>query len=105
MLQKSVVSISDSSTNKALQITKDPPCLQPFLNGEHELLAPVHILPASITELVYLIEAHNHLNPISILKLDGPWRIDDCVVVLIFEARGILSRFGEVQLSLVALNP
>nr|GEW55786.1 hypothetical protein [Tanacetum cinerariifolium] len=55
----------------------------------------------AITEFVYLIEAHHHLNPISISKRDGPWRIDDCVVMLVFEAHGILSRFGEVQLSLV----
>nr|GFB15547.1 hypothetical protein [Tanacetum cinerariifolium] len=48
----------------------------------------------AITELVDLIEAHNHLNPIAIPKRDGPWRIDECVVVLVFEARGIPSRFG-----------
>nr|GEU37351.1 hypothetical protein [Tanacetum cinerariifolium] len=104
-LEKSIVSLSDTSTNKALQIAKDPLCLQPLLNGEHERLAPIHILPRAITELVYLIEAHHHLNPISILKRDGPWRIDDGVVMLVFEARGIPSRFGEVQLSLVALIP
>nr|GEY82813.1 reverse transcriptase domain-containing protein [Tanacetum cinerariifolium] len=48
----------------------------------------------AITELVDLIEAHNHLNPISILKRDNPWIIDDCVVMLVFKARGIPSRFG-----------
>nr|GEW90834.1 hypothetical protein [Tanacetum cinerariifolium] len=46
-LQKSLVSISDASTNKALQITEDPLCLQPLLNGEHERLTPIHILPAN----------------------------------------------------------
>nr|GEW19127.1 copia protein [Tanacetum cinerariifolium] len=132
-LQKSVVSISDASINKAFQITKDPPSLPPFLNGEHELLASIHILPgpkpcvqswihpidlefldpvvqcpinlmqSAVTELVDLIEAHNHLNPISISKFDGSWRIDYRVVVLVFEARGIPSRFGEVELSLVVL--
>nr|GEW99080.1 reverse transcriptase domain-containing protein [Tanacetum cinerariifolium] len=111
-------------------ITKDPHCLQPFLNGEHELFAPINILPGpkpcveawihpidlelldsviqclinllqrTITELVYLIEAHNHLNLISILKRDGLWRINDCIVMLVFEARGFPSRFSEVQLSL-----
>nr|GEU99299.1 retrovirus-related Pol polyprotein from transposon TNT 1-94 [Tanacetum cinerariifolium] len=49
--EKSVVSISDSSTNKALQIMEDPSCLQPFLNGEHELLAPIHILPGGSGDL------------------------------------------------------
>nr|GEX51562.1 retrovirus-related Pol polyprotein from transposon TNT 1-94 [Tanacetum cinerariifolium] len=115
--------------------TQDPPCLYPFLNGEHELLASIHILPGSkpyvqawihpidlefldpvvqclinllqsvVTELVDLIEAHNHLNLISIPKCDSSWRIDYNVVVLVFEARGIPSRFGEVELSLVAFNP
>nr|GEZ78850.1 hypothetical protein [Tanacetum cinerariifolium] len=73
------------------------------------LLEPISAPPQimrgrAITELVYLIEAH-HLNPMSIPKCDGLWRIDDCVVVFVFKARGIPSRFGEVQLSLVALNP
>nr|GEV42434.1 hypothetical protein [Tanacetum cinerariifolium] len=45
MRGKSVISISDATTNKALQIVKDPPSLQPLLNGEHERLAPIHILP------------------------------------------------------------
>nr|GEZ76481.1 hypothetical protein [Tanacetum cinerariifolium]GEZ76494.1 hypothetical protein [Tanacetum cinerariifolium] len=75
-----------------------------------ELLDPVvqcliNLLQRAITELVDLIEAHNHLNPIYILKREGPWRIDYYVVILVFEARGIPSRFGEVELSLVALNP
>nr|GEV47527.1 putative reverse transcriptase domain-containing protein [Tanacetum cinerariifolium] len=54
------------------------------------------VAPRAITEFVYLIEAHHHLNLISILKRDDPWRIDDCVVMLVFEACGIPSRFGEV---------
>nr|GEV81544.1 hypothetical protein [Tanacetum cinerariifolium] len=75
-----------------------------------ELLDPliqclVNLLQRTITEFVYLIEAHHHLNPLSISERDDPWRIDDCVVMLVFEARGIPSRFDEVQLSLVALNP
>nr|GFC41596.1 hypothetical protein [Tanacetum cinerariifolium] len=45
---------------------------------------------------MYLIEAHHHLNPISVPKRDGPWRIDDCVVVLVFKARGISSRAFQV---------
>nr|GFA37925.1 hypothetical protein [Tanacetum cinerariifolium] len=55
---------------------------------------------SAVTELVPLIEAHNHLNTISILKYDGSWRIDYCVVVLVFESRSIPLRFGEVELSL-----
>nr|GEW03885.1 hypothetical protein [Tanacetum cinerariifolium] len=95
-LQKSVVSLSDASTNKSLQVAEDPPCLQSLLNGEHERLALIHVLPAchysqhAITELVYLVKAHHHLNPIFISKHNGPWRIDDGVVMLVLEARGIL---------------
>nr|GEY06788.1 hypothetical protein [Tanacetum cinerariifolium] len=59
----------------------------------------------AITELVYLVEAHHHLNPIFILKYDSPRRIDEGKVMLVLEARGIPLRFDEVQLSLVALNP
>ncbi|GJR45774.1 hypothetical protein Tco_1313877 [Tanacetum coccineum] len=100
-LQKSVVSFSYSSTNKAFQVTKDPPCLKPFLNGKHELLASFNIFPcpkpcvqtrihpddlefldpvfqclinllqSAVAELVDLIEAHDHLNPIFIPKCDG----------------------------------
>nr|GEX16434.1 hypothetical protein [Tanacetum cinerariifolium] len=99
---KSVVSLSDASTNKALQVAKDPPCLQSLLNGKHECLAPIH---RAITKLVYLVEARHHLNLIFILKHDSPRRIDDGVVMLVLEACGIPLRFGEVQLSLVALNP
>nr|GEW09664.1 hypothetical protein [Tanacetum cinerariifolium] len=43
----------------------------------------------AITKLVYLVEAHHHLNPIIIVKHDGLWRIDDGVVMLVLEARGI----------------
>nr|GFB11248.1 hypothetical protein [Tanacetum cinerariifolium] len=65
----------------------------------------VDLLQRAITELVYLVEAHHHLNPIFILKYDSPRRIDDDIVMLVLESRGIPLRFGEVQLSLVALNP
>nr|GEY29295.1 hypothetical protein [Tanacetum cinerariifolium] len=58
----------------------------------------------AITELVYLVEAH-HLNPIFIPKDNSHRRLDDCVVMLVLEARGRTLRFGEVQLSLVTLNP
>nr|GEZ70703.1 hypothetical protein [Tanacetum cinerariifolium] len=64
----------------------------------------VNFLQRPITQLVYLIEAHHHLNPISIPKRNGPWRIDDCVVMLVLEACGIPLRVGEVQLSLRAIT-
>nr|GEZ06982.1 hypothetical protein [Tanacetum cinerariifolium] len=113
-LQKSVVSLFDASTNEALQVADDSPCPQPPLNSEHECLAPIYVLPVqclvgllqrAITELVYLVEAHHHLNPIFIPKYDSPRRIIDGIVMLILEACGIPLRFSEVQLSLVALNP
>ncbi|GJV47495.1 hypothetical protein Tco_1437707, partial [Tanacetum coccineum] len=68
---KSVVSLSYSSTNKAFQVTEDPPCLKPFLNGKHELLASFDIFPypkpySAVAELVDLIEVQDHLNPIFI---------------------------------------
>ncbi|GJT87766.1 hypothetical protein Tco_1069483 [Tanacetum coccineum] len=44
-LHKSVVSFSYFATNKAFQVTEDPPCLKPFLNGKHELLASFDIFP------------------------------------------------------------
>nr|GFA62476.1 hypothetical protein [Tanacetum cinerariifolium] len=59
----------------------------------------------SITEFVYLVKAHHHLNPIFIPKDNSPRRLDDGVVMLVLEARGHPLRFGEVHLSLVALNP
>nr|GFD29915.1 hypothetical protein [Tanacetum cinerariifolium] len=38
-------------------------------------------------------------------KDNSPRRLDDDVVMLVLEARGRPLRFGEVQLSLVTLNP
>nr|GFC59012.1 hypothetical protein [Tanacetum cinerariifolium] len=43
--------------------------------------------------------------PIFIPKYNSPRRIDYGIVMLVLETRGILLRFGEVQLILVALNP
>nr|GEY25915.1 hypothetical protein [Tanacetum cinerariifolium] len=59
----------------------------------------------AITELVYLVEAYHHLNPIFIPKYDSPKRINNGKCMLVLEACGIPLRFSEVQLSLVALNP
>ncbi|GKE20959.1 hypothetical protein Tco_1432471, partial [Tanacetum coccineum] len=107
-------------------VSEDSPCLKPFLYGKHELLAPVDIFPCPkscvqtrihlvdlefldpvvqclinllqsvVTELVDLIEPHDHLNPIFIPKCDGPWRVNYCKVVLELKASGIPLRFGEV---------
>ncbi|GKE48410.1 hypothetical protein Tco_1479668, partial [Tanacetum coccineum] len=101
-----VVSLSYPSTNKAFQVSVDSPCLKSFLYGKHELLAPVDIFPCPkpcaqarihlvelvfldlviqcfinllqsvVAKLVDLIEAHDHLNPISIPKCDGFWRVN-----------------------------
>nr|GEZ23885.1 hypothetical protein [Tanacetum cinerariifolium] len=65
----------------------------------------IDLLQRAITKLVYLVEAHHHLNLIFISKYDSPRRIDDDIVMLVLEAHGIPLRFGVVQLSLVALNP
>nr|GFB72751.1 hypothetical protein [Tanacetum cinerariifolium] len=58
----------------------------------------------SINEFGYLVEAHHHLNPIFISKYDSPRRIDDSIVMLVLETRGIPLRFGELQLSLMEVE-
>nr|GFA41053.1 hypothetical protein [Tanacetum cinerariifolium] len=65
----------------------------------------ISIFTGSITEFVYLVEAHHHLNPIFIPKDNGPRRLDDGVFMLVLIARGRPLRFDEVHLSLVSLNP
>ncbi|GKB11671.1 hypothetical protein Tco_0845594 [Tanacetum coccineum] len=97
-----------------------------FSNREYEVLAPVHIflrpksgvhswispvdlefldsivqcfvnlLQSAITELVYFIESHDHLNPVYVSECDCPWKIYDGVVMLEFKSSGFPSRFGEV---------
>nr|GEX79811.1 hypothetical protein [Tanacetum cinerariifolium] len=39
----------------------------------------------SITEFVYLVEAHHHLNPIFVPKDNSPRRLDDGVVMLVLD--------------------
>ncbi|GJS89159.1 hypothetical protein Tco_0771795 [Tanacetum coccineum] len=120
------VSLSYSSSNKAFQVMEDPPCLKPFLNGKHELLASFDIFPclkpcvqtqihpvnlefldlivqclinllqSVVTELVDLIKPHDHLNPIFIPKCDGSWRVNYDEVVLELKTSCIPLRFGEV---------
>ncbi|GKB27747.1 hypothetical protein Tco_0867148 [Tanacetum coccineum] len=105
---------------------EDPPCLKMYLNGKHELLASVNIFPCpkscvqtrihpvnlefldpvvqclinllqcAVTELVDLIEPHDHLNPIFIPKCDGSWRVNYGEVVLELKSSCIPSRFGKV---------
>nr|GFC41902.1 hypothetical protein [Tanacetum cinerariifolium] len=60
---------------------------------------------SAVTKLVDLIEPLDHLNSIFVPKCDGFWRVDYHIVVLVFKACGIQSRFGKVELSLVAFNP
>ncbi|GKF24584.1 hypothetical protein Tco_0076906, partial [Tanacetum coccineum] len=107
-------------------VPEDPPCLELFLYGKHKLLASVDIFPcpkpcvqtrihpgdlefldlvvqclinllqSAVTELVDLVEPHDHLNPISIPKCDGSWRVNYGEVVLELKTSCIPSRFGEV---------
>nr|GEX26719.1 hypothetical protein [Tanacetum cinerariifolium] len=101
------VEVSNRGLKRILErtVAKDSPCPQTPLNREHELQCLDDLLQGSITEFVYLVESHHHLNPILILKDNNPRRLDDGVVMLVLEARGRPLRFGEVHLSLVALNP
>nr|GEY32362.1 hypothetical protein [Tanacetum cinerariifolium] len=62
-------------------------------------------IQGSITEFVYLVEAHHHLNPIFIPKDNSPRRLNDGVVMIVLEAGSRLLRFGEVHMIMVALNP
>nr|GEZ11080.1 integrase, catalytic region, zinc finger, CCHC-type, peptidase aspartic, catalytic [Tanacetum cinerariifolium] len=88
-------------TNKDLEIL-----FQQMFDEYYEPLGVERLVsPAPAVQIPVVSAAHHHLNLISIPKCDGPWRIDDCVVMLVFEACGIPLRFGEVQLSLVAFNP
>ncbi|GKF98615.1 hypothetical protein Tco_0297398, partial [Tanacetum coccineum] len=96
-------------TNKAFQVPEDSPCPEPFFDSKHELLASVYIflctkpcvqtrihpvnlkffdpvvqcfidlLQSVVTELVDIIEPHDHLNPIFIPKCDG--LIRDSIIV------------------------
>ncbi|GJU62470.1 hypothetical protein Tco_1244305 [Tanacetum coccineum] len=97
--EKSVVPFSYSSTNKAFQVTEDPPSRIHPVNLE--FLDPVvqcliNLLQSAVTEIVDLIEAHDHLNPIFIPKCDGSWRVNYCEIVLVLKASCIPSGFGEV---------
>ncbi|GJU67789.1 ribonuclease H-like domain, reverse transcriptase, RNA-dependent DNA polymerase [Tanacetum coccineum] len=51
---------------------------------------------SAITELVYFIKPHDHLNPVFVSECNCPWRVYDCVVMLELKSSGLPSRFGEV---------
>ncbi|GKD55691.1 hypothetical protein Tco_1289078 [Tanacetum coccineum] len=59
----------------------------------------INLLQSAVAELVDLIEAHDHLNPIFIPKFDGSWRVNYGEVVLELKTSCIPSRFGEVDYS------
>ncbi|GKF46921.1 hypothetical protein Tco_0136723, partial [Tanacetum coccineum] len=56
----------------------------------------INLLQSAITELVYFIEPHDHLNPVSVSECNCPWRFYDCVVMFELKSSGFPSRFGEV---------
>ncbi|GKF28117.1 hypothetical protein Tco_0094459, partial [Tanacetum coccineum] len=51
---------------------------------------------SAITELVYFIEPHNHLNPIFVSKNDCPWRVYDSEIMLELKSNGLPSRLTAV---------
>ncbi|GJS47087.1 hypothetical protein Tco_0597208 [Tanacetum coccineum] len=129
-LKKSVVNISNTSTNKAFQVPTDPSRLQSPFNSRHKLFAPCHILlsPKShihtqiepfsleflnsviqcfqnacqrtITELVYFVESRD----LSFIVVDREHyrsrRLNDGIIMLELVAFRIPSWFSEVQLFL-----
>ncbi|GKE19877.1 hypothetical protein Tco_1431389, partial [Tanacetum coccineum] len=64
-LKKSVVNITNTSTNKAFQILEDPSCLQSPFNSRYELFAPCHVLlsPESLI--------HTRIEPLDFEFLDS----------------------------------
>nr|GEU46223.1 hypothetical protein [Tanacetum cinerariifolium] len=128
--QKSVVNITNSSTNKAFQVPVDPFRLQSPFNSRYGLFTPCHILlsPESciytwiepldlefldsisqcfqnpcqraVTELVCFVEPHDH----SFIVVDREHycsrRLSDGIIMLELIACRILSWFSEVLLCL-----
>ncbi|GJT58600.1 hypothetical protein Tco_1002133 [Tanacetum coccineum] len=56
----------------------------------------ISIFISAVTELVGLIEPHDHLNPIFIPICDGSWRFNYCEVVLL-EQKDLLQKNGLLQ--------
>nr|GEU38557.1 hypothetical protein [Tanacetum cinerariifolium] len=106
--QTATFSISTNSDSSSISVGTLPLfSLFSFLIFPKDFYSNLEDCPwqSSIIEFVYLVEAHHHLNPIFIPKDNIPRRPDDGVVMLVLQARGRPLRFGEVHLSLVALNP
>nr|GFC18009.1 hypothetical protein [Tanacetum cinerariifolium] len=125
-LKKSIVNITNSSTNKAFQFPVDPSRLQSPFNSRDELFAPYHVLlipktcihtriesldlkfldsvgqcfqnpcQCAVTKLVDLIEPHN----ISFIVVDQEHdclrRLNDGIIMLELVAYSIPSWFSEV---------
>nr|GEU76432.1 hypothetical protein [Tanacetum cinerariifolium] len=103
-LKKSVVNITNSSTNKAFQVLIDPSRLQSPFNSRYELFAPCQFLDSvsqcfqnpcqcAVTELVYFIEPHDLLFIVVDREHYCSRRLND-------EHCG----FGEVESSLIAFH-
>ncbi|GJU52703.1 hypothetical protein Tco_1226417 [Tanacetum coccineum] len=133
-LKKSIVNITNTSTNKAFQILVDPSRLQSPFNCLYELFAPCHVLLSpesrihtqiepldlkffdsviqcfqnayqrSITELVYFVKPH-YLSFVVVDREDFySRRLNDGIIMLELIACCIPSWFSEVQMCLVAFN-
>ncbi|GKC21953.1 hypothetical protein Tco_1024103 [Tanacetum coccineum] len=63
-LKKSVVNITNTSTNKAFQVLVDPSRLQSPFNGRYELFAPCHVLLSSESRI------HTRIEPLDLEFLD-----------------------------------
>nr|GFB20693.1 hypothetical protein [Tanacetum cinerariifolium] len=64
-LKKSVVNITNSSTNKAFQVPVDLSCLQSPFNSRDELFAPSHVLLSPKTRI------HTRIEPLDLEFLDS----------------------------------
>ncbi|GKC25953.1 hypothetical protein Tco_1028103, partial [Tanacetum coccineum] len=64
-LKKSVVNITNTSTNKAFQVLVDPSCLQSPFNSRYELFAPCHVLLSLESRI------HTRIEPLNLEFLDS----------------------------------
>nr|GEU96473.1 hypothetical protein [Tanacetum cinerariifolium] len=104
-LKKSVVNITNSSTNKAFQVLVDPSRLQSPFNSRDKLFALCHVSASKIRvnvpsfELVDLVEPHNLSFIVVDLEYDGSRRLNDGIIMLELVAYSILSWFSELDSS------
>nr|GEU48259.1 hypothetical protein [Tanacetum cinerariifolium] len=91
-LKKSVVNITNSSTNKAFQVPVDPSRLQSPFNSRYELLAPCHVLLSPEWRI------HTRIESLDLEFLDS--------VCQCFQnpSCSISSWFSEIHLCLLAFN-